>query len=95
MSEQTSQQHTPVPDKLTCKQVTDLLLDYVTAEMVPAMRVVFEAHLQNCADCVAFLNTYRETMRATRTVRAEDVPEELFNRVRQFIHTKLQGPQPR
>ena len=59
------------------------------------MRVVFEAHLHDCADCVAFLNTYRETIRATRTLRVEDIPEEMFNRVQQFLHTQLQGHQPR
>jgi hypothetical protein len=94
MTDQTCQQHSSGPEKLTCQQVTDILVDYVTEEMAPTLRAVFEAHLHSCADCLAFLNTYKETVRATRTVRAEDIPDDLLNRVQQFVHAKMKGTRP-
>jgi predicted anti-sigma-YlaC factor YlaD len=95
MPDQTRQQPIPGPEKLTCQQVTDILVDYVTEDMAPAMRAVFEAHLRSCADCRAFLNTYKETIRATRTVCAEDIPSDMLNRVQQFFHAKMKGSRPR
>ena len=76
---------------LTCQQATDLIIDYVTDTMPTAMRAVFETHLRNCADCVAFLQTYRQTIRATHTLRAEDVPEEMLARVQHFLHARIKG----
>lgn len=74
---------------LTCQQVTDLIVDYVTGELDATTRSVLDKHLHNCRDCVAFLNTYQETIRVTRAVRYEDVPAELLDRVQQFLNSKL------
>jgi 23S rRNA U2552 (ribose-2'-O)-methylase RlmE/FtsJ len=94
MTKQTHQEDAPTPDRLTCQQVTDVLVDYVAEDMAPAMRTVFAKHLRNCQDCRAFLNTYRETIRATRTVRCEDIPGEMLNRVQQFLRAKIQDSRP-
>jgi hypothetical protein len=59
--------------------------------MHAAMRAAFEAHLRGCSDCVAFLHTYRQTVRATRALRAEDVPEEMLTRVQQFLYARIKG----
>jgi predicted anti-sigma-YlaC factor YlaD len=75
--------------RLTCEQITDLLNDYINQEMDETLRASFERHLQNCADCTAFLKTYRQTMHVTQTLRYEDVPEEMLARMQQFLHAKL------
>jgi anti-sigma factor RsiW len=75
--------------RLTCQQVTDLIVDYVTGELDPTIGTVFETHLRNCRDCAAFLNTYRETIRAARAVRYEDLPAEMLNRVQRFLQDRL------
>jgi anti-sigma factor RsiW len=75
--------------RLTCQQVTDLIVDYVTGELDPTTRSVLETHLHNCRDCVAFLNTYRETIRVTRAVRYEDVPTNMLDRVQQALRAKF------
>jgi anti-sigma factor RsiW len=82
------------PPHLTCQQVTDLIVDYVAGDMPPAIQAVFEAHLRNCPDCIAFLNTYRETLRTARALHHEDVPEEMFNRVQNFLRGRIQGNSP-
>lgn len=79
--------------RLTCEQITDLLNDYINQEMEEILRAAFERHLQNCADCTAFLKTYRQTMHVTQTLCYEEVPEEMLTRIQQFLREKLKpGP---
>ena len=74
--------------RLTCQQVADVIVEYVIGEMEAGVRTAFERHLSLCTDCVAFLNTYRETIRATRTVRHETLSAEMLTRVQQFLREK-------
>ena len=74
---------------LTCERVTALLIDYVTGELDPAITQALQEHLHNCRDCVAFLRTYTETIRATRSLRYEDVPVEMVDRVQQFLRARI------
>ena len=83
-----------VPDRVTCEQATALLIDYITGELDPATTLVLERHLSGCDDCVAFLQTYKETLRATRALRYDDMPEELQNRLLHTLHAKMRGAPP-
>jgi anti-sigma factor RsiW len=83
-----------VPSRITCEQATALLLDYITGTLDPATALVLERHLERCDDCVAFLQTYKETIRATRTLRYDDMPEELQNRLLHTLHAKMRGVHP-
>ena len=83
-----------IPSRVTCEQATALLLDYVTGTLDPATTLILERHLSGCDDCVAFLQTYKETLRATRTLHYDDMPEELQNRLLQTLHVQLRGAQP-
>jgi hypothetical protein len=74
---------------LTCQQVAALLVDYVAEDMALPTRMAFETHLRNCPDCVAFLATYKETIRTTRSVRYEAIPAEMLARVQQFLRQKI------
>jgi anti-sigma factor RsiW len=81
----------PAGATITCEQVTALLIDYVAGDLDPATTLVLERHVQNCPDCVAFLRTYRESIRLTRTLRYEDIPGELQDRVHAFLRQKITG----
>lgn len=88
-------EHTPdTAMRLTCQRVTDLIIDYVADDMEATLRAAFDRHLHNCRDCVAFLNTYRQTILATRSLRYEEVPEEMLNRVHRFLHERIGGFPP-
>jgi len=43
---------------------------------------------------VAFLRTYKETIRTARTLRYDDMPEELQNRLLQTLHVQMRGVHP-
>ena len=81
-------------DARTCQQVTALLVDYVAEALDPATAQALEAHLQGCRDCVAFLNTYRGTIRATRALRYEEMPVVMQEQMLAFLRQKLQDTPP-
>ena len=51
----------------TCRDATELLLDFVNGELDSETGHEFEKHLEVCPDCVAFLNTYKKTIELTKT----------------------------
>jgi anti-sigma factor RsiW len=81
----------PAGATITCEQVTALLIDYVAGDLDPTTTLVLEWHMQNCPDCMAFLRTYRESIRLTRTLRYEDIPGELQDRVHAVLRQQLTG----
>ena len=83
-----------VPSRVTCAQATALLLDYVTGTLDPATTLVLERHLERCDDCVAFVQTYKATLRASRPLRYDDMPEELQHRLLDTLHAKMRGVLP-
>ena len=76
------------PDDLTCQQVTALLVEYVNDTLAPETMHAFQEHLRDCADCLAYLRTYRATIRALGTVHYEDIPAALQDRLLSFLHTR-------
>ena len=81
----------PPAEAFTCQQVVALLVEYVAGDMDARTQAVFEAHMQGCVECVAFLATYRETLRATRAVRHDALPAALLTRVQQFLQARLKS----
>ena len=74
---------------LTCQQATALLVEYVNDTLAPEIMRAFQEHLRDCADCRAYLRTYRATTRALGTVHYEDMPAALQERLLSFLHTRL------
>jgi anti-sigma factor RsiW len=52
---------------MTCSEITDVLLDYVSGEMPEPLRTAFDAHLRICPDCRRYLDGYRKTIVLTRS----------------------------
>jgi anti-sigma factor RsiW len=72
--------------------VTSLLLDYLEGELAPEIALSLQRHLRDCPDCVAFLKTYKTTVQATRSLRYEDLPARLKERVRRFLRERTRQP---
>ena len=73
----------------TCKQIADLLGDYLNGKLRPTVKREFAKHLSICPDCVSFVNTYKKTMQSTATLRAEDLPPKVRDNVIDFLRKKL------
>lgn len=63
------------PD-LTCREVIDLLTDYVENALPAQERRRVEAHLAICDGCTTYLEQVRETIRLTGTLTEEQIPDE-------------------
>jgi anti-sigma factor RsiW len=68
----------------TCQQLIDFLDDYVAGDLPLDRAEGFEYHLSRCPSCVAYVASYRETIRITRHashVEIEDVPADLLTAI--------------
>ena len=73
----------------TCKQIADLMLDYLTDKLSPTVKQEFARHLSICPDCVSFVNTYKKTVQSTATLHTEEIPPKVRDNVLGFLRKKL------
>ena len=74
---------------LTCKDAIDLILDYLEEDLSPEALADFERHLEGCAPCLAYLNTYRKTRELTGPAGRLPMPPEMRARLHQFLLERL------
>jgi anti-sigma factor RsiW len=51
----------------------ELVTGYLDGSLSRRDRARFDAHIAGCPNCTAYLEQFRETIRLTGTLRAEDV----------------------
>ena len=64
-----------VPGELTCKEMVELMNDYLEGRLAPAELSEFERHLAYCDGCADYLQQLRQLRTATARLREEDIPE--------------------
>lgn len=79
---------------LKCRDVGQLLYDYVERLLEPPLQQALEAHLADCPGCLAFLNTYKQTIQLSHELKDADIPAELHQKLQSFIETKLTSHRP-
>jgi anti-sigma factor RsiW len=75
--------------RLTCRQLVNMLSDYVDGELPPTLQRRLEAHLEGCTPCTAFLQTFKQTQTLAQSLHDEDMPPELRQRLRSFLREQL------
>jgi hypothetical protein len=84
----------PAPSvRLTCQDVIGLMLDYLETALDEARLAAFEHHLEGCAPCTAYLNTYRKTTALAAEVERVPIPDEMRQRLRSFLLAQLRDDQ--
>jgi len=73
----------------TCKQMTDLIFDYLNDKLSPNVRRDFQQHLKICPDCVNFLNTYKKTVSESRSICSEEIPPRVRNNILNFLRRRV------
>ncbi len=71
---------------MTCREMVDFLMDYVNGELPAEQRSDFDGHLAACPPCIAYLESYKETIKLGRQVCGreeipDDVPQELIDAI--------------
>ena len=67
--------------EIECRQIAELLGDYLDGSLPRETHELIDFHIDGCAPCVAFLNTYRGTVDAARHLPDVPIPPELKKRL--------------
>jgi len=62
---------------MTCRELAELLIDYVQGDMDVDLHENIRRHLCACPPCETFLETYRITIQLTRKLPVAPLPPEL------------------
>jgi hypothetical protein len=73
---------------MDCRKIADLLGEYLEGTLPKRTAELLEWHIDGCAPCVAFVNTYRGTVNATSALRDVEIPAELKNRLLAVLRAK-------
>ena len=78
---------------MTCKDVIELLADYLEMTVTPETLASLEEHLAGCAPCQAYLRTYRRTRElaaaSERAALPPGMPTEMKAHLRAFLLARL------
>jgi anti-sigma factor RsiW len=71
---------------VTCRDVIEFLAEYIEGALPESERALFEEHMSLCRDCVAYLNTYRQTVLLEKQAfddesKSSEVPAELVSAI--------------
>ena len=59
---------------LTCKELVEIITDYLENRLSASERVRFEAHLAGCTGCTNYVNQMRRTITMLGGLKEEDLP---------------------
>jgi predicted anti-sigma-YlaC factor YlaD len=59
---------------MSCRELVDLVNDYIEGALPPAQQARFEAHLDECEGCVNYLNQMRTAIELVGRLTEETVP---------------------
>jgi anti-sigma factor RsiW len=59
---------------MTCKELVELVTDYLEGRLSPADVRRFEEHLELCPGCVTYVDQIRETVAVAHRLREDELP---------------------
>ena len=70
-----------LPGDLECRELVELVTDYLEDALAPDERVRFERHLSGCDGCTAYLGQLRATLRAAGRLTERSLPDGAWDRL--------------
>ena len=61
---------------MSCRDLVELVTDYLDDALPAAQRARFDAHLAECEDCATYVAQLQDVERAAGTLAEADVPPE-------------------
>jgi predicted anti-sigma-YlaC factor YlaD len=78
-------------EEITCKEIVEVVNDYLEDRMPPERRLLFEEHLTFCSWCQTYLDQMRETVRLSGGLTEDELsPETREDLLNVFRHWKTQ-----
>ena len=53
---------TPTANKLTCKEVVELVTEYLEQALLPETQAAFEEHVEGCPGCTIYIEQVRQSI---------------------------------
>jgi predicted anti-sigma-YlaC factor YlaD len=78
-------------EDLTCKEVVEIVSDYLEGALSAEDRARFDAHVSACEGCTSYVEQMRETIRLTGMLTEEQVPVEQRERLRRAFRDWKSG----
>ncbi len=75
----------------TCKDIIELLSDYLDGDLPAKTTRAFESHMKGCPPCMDFLDSIRDTRNLASSLRCEAIPEEVKRSLRDFLKRECRG----
>ncbi|HEY7862640.1 MAG TPA: anti-sigma factor [Thermoanaerobaculia bacterium] len=77
------------PHGLSCeKLILEYLAEYTDGTMSPVDRIEMERHLTACPPCGVYLESYRVTGVAIRSIKPREIPPDLARAVIAFVRAR-------
>jgi anti-sigma factor RsiW len=68
-------------EHITCKEVVELVTDYLDRALPADEASLFEQHINFCDGCITYVEQMRSTVTAVGRITEEDVPPETKERL--------------
>jgi anti-sigma factor RsiW len=82
-----------IPSEMACKELVELVTEYLERTLPPADQQRFENHLKGCDGCAAYLDQMRQAIRTLRRLTEDDVsPDAKQDLLRIFRDWKKEPP---
>jgi anti-sigma factor RsiW len=76
-------------DYLTCREMVELVTEYLEGAMSPREQAMFEAHLSVCPGCTAYMEQMRQTIKLVGALTEESIdPQARDDLLRAFRNWK-------
>lgn len=76
---------------LRCREVVELVTDFLEGSLVVERRDLFERHMAMCTWCQTYLDQMRRTLSMVGQLREEDVPPALVHSLSLAFRAELSG----
>jgi anti-sigma factor RsiW len=71
--------------RMSCREVVDLLTEYLEDALPAETRARVDAHLETCPDCTVYLGQLRTTIGVLGRLREDDVPQPVLDELMQVF----------
>ncbi len=77
---------------MTCRELTELLLEFVAEQLPPERHTHVEQHLKGCQDCTAYVGSYRILINLGRRLRDDPLPPRLEQQLEAILRDNGNDP---
>ena len=63
-------------EQMTCKELVELVTEYIEGTLPDDVRIRVESHLTGCDGCTNYIEQMRQTIQLTGQIREEELSEQ-------------------